>query len=149
VNIARETSPSHFHPPSATGGGLPQTEFYLVLDPAAYNLHTYGRDASLIVFPDLRDLHTFQRIPLRPGHFVVIPPGTGHRGIDVFVNVITVPGFKPHNEYYIDREIMESGRGAPYNEDLIGLKNYAEIGPLIESRTGAKIAPDVVGSILA
>lgn len=131
VNIAKETSPSHFHPVCATGGGLPQTEFYLVLDPAAYNLLTHGREASLIVFPDLRDFSTYRQIPLRPGQFVVIPPGTGHRGIDVFVNVITVPGFKPRNEYYLDREIMERGNAAPYNENLLDLKNYTEFETLL------------------
>ena len=49
-----------------------------------------------------------------------IPPGTGHRGLDVFVNVITIPGFKPHNEYYLDRDIRDTtGGSVPYNESLV------------------------------
>lgn len=133
VNIAKETSPSHFHPPFAIGGGSAQNEFYLVLDPAAYGLDTHGREASVITYPDLHDLSQFDVHPLEPGNFVHIPPGVGHRGIDVFVNVITVPGFKPNNEYYMDRDIMESGRGAPYNPGLVGLKNYDAIASLIGS----------------
>lgn len=131
VNIAKETSPSHFHPPFGLRGGSAQNEFYLVLDPAAYGLDTHGRRASLIAYPDLLDLSRFEEYPLEPGNFVHIPPGTGHRGIDVFVNVITVPGFKPHNEYYMDRDIMETGKDAPYNADLVGLKNYRDIRDLL------------------
>ena len=58
VNIPKETSPSHFHPSRGVEGrrGIPQREMYLVLDPRAYQLDTWGRKASLIVFPDLRDL---------------------------------------------------------------------------------------------
>ena len=52
--------------------------------------------------------------------FIYIPPGTGHRGLDVFVNVLTIPGFKPHNEYYIDRDIRDTtGGSVPYNENLL------------------------------
>ena len=42
---------------------------------------------------------------------IYIPPGTGHRGLDVFVNVLTIPGFKPHNEYYLDRDIRDTTAG--------------------------------------
>ena len=64
--------------------------------------------------------------------FVYIPPGTGHRGLDVFVNVLTVPGFKPHNEYYLDRDIHDTTGGAvPFNENLLGAKNYARIEDLL------------------
>jgi hypothetical protein len=132
VNIAKETSPTHFHPPKAVGGGAPQNEMYLVLDPAAYNLNTYGRKASLVAYPDLRDLRRYVEYPLRPGHFVFIPAGTGHRGIDVFVNVITIPGFKPHNEYYLDRDVYDASPDpAPANESLFGLKNYQTIEDLL------------------
>ena len=114
MNIPEETSPSHFHPPQAIGpsGGIAQREMYLVLDPAAYQLNTWGRQASLLTFPDLRDLRVYQQHPLEPGMFVYIPPGTGHRGLDVFVNVLTIPGFKPHNEYYIDRDIRDTAGGS-------------------------------------
>jgi hypothetical protein len=132
VNIAKETSPSHFHPPHGVIGDSAQNEFYLVLDPAAYGLDTHGRQASLIAYPDLHDLSRYEEHPLEPGDFVHIPPGTGHRGIDVFVNVITIPGFKPHNEYYMDRDVMETGNGAPYNPNLLHLKNYGDIGDLID-----------------
>ena len=43
--------------------------------------------------------------------FIYMPPSTGHRGLDVFVNVLTIPGFKPHNEYYIDRDIRDTAGG--------------------------------------
>ncbi len=128
VNIAKETSPTHFHPSKAVGGGSPQHEFYLVLDPSNYGLKTYGRHASLIVYPNLRNLAVFEQHELKPGSFVHIPPGTGHRGIDVFVNVITLPGFKPHNEFYIDKDVRDATNGdAPCNESLLGLKNYASL----------------------
>ena len=134
VNIPKETSPAHFHPPTGIGGatGIPQREMYLVLDPQAYNLNTYGREASLIVFPDLRDLRRFRQIPLHHGMFIYIPPGTGHRGLDALVNVLTIPGFKPHNEYYIDRDIYEAGRGeVPYNENHLGSRNFASLEALL------------------
>ncbi len=128
VNIAKETSPTHFHPVRAIGGGLAQHEIYLVLDPETYGLNTYGRQARLVVYPDLRDPRRYETFELEPGSFVCIPPGMGHRGMDVFVNVITIPGFKPHNEYYIDRDIHDrSGGTAPCNEDLFGIKNYADL----------------------
>jgi len=134
VNIPRETSPSHFHPPKGIGaaGGIPQREMYLTLDPQAYQLSTWGRTASLIVFPDLRDLSRYEQHPLQPGMFIYIPPGTGHRGLDVFVNVLTIPGFKPHNEYYLDRDIRDATGGrTPYNENLLNAKNYEHIEDLL------------------
>lgn len=132
VNIARETSPTHFHPQRPIGGGLPQHELYLVLDPAAYGLQTHGRSASIIVFPNLADLRRYEEIRLRPGDLVSIPPGVGHRGMDVFVNVITVPGFKPHNEYYLDADVARVSRGAaPVNADLVSLKNYEGLAALL------------------
>jgi hypothetical protein len=134
VNIPKETSPAHFHPPKAIGGagGMPQTEMYLVLPPQAYQLNTWGRAASLMVFPDLRNLCRYAQHALEPGMFIYMPPGTGHRGLDVFVNVLTFPGFKPHNEYYIDRDIRDTTGGAvPYNENLLASKNYARIEDLL------------------
>ena len=60
------------------------------------------------------------------------PAGVGHRGIDVFVNVITVPGFKPYNEYYIDKDLQDETQGrAPYNENLLGIRNYQRIEDLL------------------
>jgi hypothetical protein len=134
VNIPKETSPAHFHPPKAIGGrgGRPQSEMYLVLDPKPYKLNTWGRTASLLVFPDLRNLSRYQEISLRPGLFIYIPPGTGHRGLDAFVNVLTLPGFKPNNEYYIDRDIRDTTGGkSPFNKNLLGAKNYERIEDLL------------------
>ncbi len=132
VNIPKETSPTHFHPAKAVGGGTPQQEMYLVLDPASYQLNTWGRKASLVLYPDLRDLRRYEEYPLEPGMFVYIPPGTGHRGLDAFVNVLTIPGFRPHNEYYIDREIHDATEGkSPYNENLLDAKNYKRIDDLL------------------
>lgn len=134
VNIPKETSPAHFHPPTGIGqaGGIPQREMYLTLDPAAYRLNTWGREASLLAFPDLRNLRQFEQHALEPGMFIYLPPGTGHRGLDVFVNVLTIPGFKPHNEYYIDRDIRDTADGAvPFNENLLGAKNYESIEALL------------------
>lgn len=134
VNIPKETSPAHFHPPKGLGGGsgIPQREMYLVLDPQAYRLNTWGRAASLLIWPDLRDLTRCEQFALEPGMFVYIPPGTGHRGLDVFVNVLTIPGFKPHNEYYIDRDIRDATAGqGPFNPNLLDAKNYQDIEDLL------------------
>jgi hypothetical protein len=132
VNIPKETSPTHFHPPRPVGGGAAQSEMYLVLDPQAYRLNTWGRNASLIVLPDLRDLGRCEQHPLEPGLFVYMPPGMGHRGLDVFVNVLTIPGFKPHNEYYIDRDLCDAAGGeTPYNANLLEMKNYGRIEDLL------------------
>lgn len=124
VNIAKETSPSHFHPPIATCRGKAQHEIYLVLDPSAYGLSTHGRRAQLYTWPDLQHLDRMTTHDVSPGDFIHIPPGVGHRGIDVFVNVITVPGFKPHNEYYIDADLRDYGNGVPHNDALVHLKNF-------------------------
>jgi len=134
VNIPKETSPSHFHPPRGYGasGGIAQREMYLVLDPAAYRLKMWGRQAALLTFPDLGDLRSHQQQLLEPAMLVYIPPGTGHRGLDVFVNVLTIPGFKPHNEYYIDCDIRDTtGGSVPYNEGLVGSKNYVSLEELL------------------
>lgn len=128
VNIPQETSPTHFHPLRPVTGGQAQIEMYLVLDPRVYGLNTSGRQAWLIALPDLRDLCRYHRVALEPGMFVYIPPGTGHRGLDVFVNVLTIPGFKPHNELYLDREVYERAGGrTPYNENLLGMKNFERL----------------------
>jgi hypothetical protein len=132
VNIPRELSSTHFHPQRPLLGGLPQTEMYLVLDPRAARLDAHGRDASILLFPDLRNLNRYLEYPLQPGDFVYIPPGVAHRGLDVFVNVLTVPGFKPHNEIYIDRDIRDRTDGrSPYNENGLDRKNYDRLEDFI------------------
>jgi hypothetical protein len=132
VNIPKETSPTHFHPVKPTDGGMAQTEMYLVLDPQTYQLNPSARPASLTVFPDLRELRRYEQHRLAPGTFVYIPPGTGHRGLDVFVNVLTIPGFKPHNEYYLDHEICEAAKGeSPYNENFPAPRNFTRLEDLL------------------
>jgi hypothetical protein len=114
VNIAAEQSRTHYHPLPSIGGGAPQTEFYFVLDPAVFSLGQAGRRSYLHAFPDTRDWQRLEVVPLRPGAVVLIRPGTGHRGLDTLVNVVTLPGFKPGNELYVDAEIaaQTAGKGA-------------------------------------
>lgn len=119
VNIAAETSQTHYHPSVPVGGGKPQSEMYLVLDPATYALNTHGRTPWLFTFPDLNDLSVYEKTRLSPGSTVYIRPDTGHRGVNVFVNVVTLPGFKPGNEIYLDQKIKDRTNGrAPYNEHV-------------------------------
>ena len=134
VNIPQELSSTHFHPRKSPVGGYPQTEIYLVLDPAVHGIDDKGRTPSIILYPDLRDLTRYDQHPLKPGDLVYIPPETGHRGLDVFVNVLTIPGFKPHNEIYIDQEILDrTGGASPYNEPGLARKNYDKIEDYLSS----------------
>ena len=120
VNIPEETSPTHYHPVEPIGGGKAQVELYLVLDPVAQGLDTHGREPLVVTFPDLEDLTRFDKTPLMPGSIVLIPPGVAHRGLNVFVNVVTLPGFKPDNELYIDGRIRDiAGDRAPYCEGAV------------------------------
>lgn len=128
VNIPSELSSTHFHPCRPRRGGLLQSEMYLVLDPRDYGIINKDREAAIILYPDLGDLRCFERYPLKSGDFVYIPPGVGHRGLDVFVNILTIPGFKPHNEFYIDQDILDrTGGKAPCNENGLARKNYARL----------------------
>ena len=129
VNIPRELSSTHFHPPIILeNGGIPQTEMYLVLDPKTCGIDDKGRKPGILLFPDLRDRTQYRQLDLQPGDLVLIPPGVGHRGLDVFVNVLTIPGFKPHNEYYIDQHILDATGGAsPYNKEGLVRKNLENI----------------------
>jgi len=120
VNIAEETSQTHYHPSNPVGGGKSQYEMYFVLDASVYSLKTYGRKSYLCAFPDINNLEIYDKIPLSPGTIVHIPPDTGHRGINAFVNVVTLPGFKPRNEIYLDQKIKETTHGrAPFNENVV------------------------------
>jgi len=52
----------------------------------------------------------------------------GYRGLNVFAMIMTIPGFKPGNELYLDRDVYEQTKGrAPYNENLINSKNYESL----------------------
>ncbi|WP_157181091.1 hypothetical protein [Actinopolymorpha alba] len=120
VNITADHSRTHFHPVNAVGGGAPQTELYLVIDPAALGLRTGGQP-RLDTFPDIEDWTSWQTTPLRPGDLVIIPPGVGHRGVDVLANVVALPGFKPRNEIYVDAEIAAATRRrSPHNPVYAG-----------------------------
>jgi hypothetical protein len=106
VNIASETSRAHYHPRRAVGGGKPQGEFYFVADPSVYALSTYGRQAGMTLWPDVEgDNSDFRRsvqLPLECGSVVYLTPGTGHRGTDVFANVVVLPGYKPKNQCFFE-----------------------------------------------
>ena len=128
VNIPAENSPTHFHPPRPVGGGLAQTEFYLVLDASEYQLAAAGEEPSIVLYPDVRDLSRYEIHRLNPGTFVYVPPGVGHRGLNVFALIMTVPGFKPGNELYLDADIYEQTQGrAPYNPNHLNSKNYESL----------------------
>jgi len=128
VNIPAENSPTHFHPSIPPGGGLPQTEFYIVLDPSAYQLATADEEPKIVLYPNLADLNRYEVHDLKPGQFVYMPPGTGHRGLNVFAMIMTIPGFKLGNELYIDRDVYEQTQGrAPYNENHLKSKNYESL----------------------
>ena len=76
------------------------------LDSSEWSIRNDVREALLFLsylwaFPNVDDLSICEKISLSSGSVVYIPPGTGHRGIDAFVNVITLPGFKPRNEIYL------------------------------------------------
>jgi hypothetical protein len=116
LHIEAAQSRTHYHPVVPVGDGRPQSEFYFGLDPGAYRLHApAGATPRLFTFPRSGDWSRYDSWDVEPGVAVFIPPGTGHRGVDAFVNVVTIPGFKPGNEIYVDRLIAESGSGAPFN----------------------------------
>lgn len=132
VNIPEELSSTHFHPFRSLRGGQPQSELYLVLDPAAYGIINKGRAPGLILYPDLTHLSEFLYYPLVPGDFVFIPPEVGHRGLNVLVNILTLPGFKPDNEFYIDQDIFDRTQAAsPYNPNGLARKNYSRLEELL------------------
>ena len=103
VNMLTEHSKPHYHPATPVGGGKPQHELNFALDPKVYALNTCGRNSFLHTFPDFRNPACYNQIPLEPGSVAYIPPDTVHREIDVFVNTVALPGFKPFNEVYLDQ----------------------------------------------
>jgi len=128
VNMAEELSRTHFHPPVAAGGGKPQHELYMVLDQAGYGLSTYGRRSCAYFFPNLEGLSEYEKVDLSPGNIVYIPPGTAHRGVNILADVLTLPGFKPGNEWYIDKKIKNTTGGkAPYNEQALSISSRYDI----------------------
>ncbi|MBI3970796.1 MAG: hypothetical protein HY332_05865 [Chloroflexi bacterium] len=122
LHIEAAQSRTHYHPEEPIGGGAAQHEFYFVLDPAAYGLRApAGAMPRLYTFPDVHDWRQYEVTDLTPGLAAYVPPGTGHRGVDAFVNVVTIPGFKPRNEMYVDRQIREQGAGALFNAAAAGV----------------------------
>lgn len=120
LHIEAAQSRTHYHPEEPVGGGTAQHELYFVLDPAAYGLRApAGAVPRLYTFPDTHDWSRYEATDLAPGLAAYIPPGTGHRGVDAFTNVVTMPGFKPRNEIYVDRLIAAAGAGAPFNEAMV------------------------------
>ena len=103
MNFAAEPAQPHYHPATPIGGGKPQYEFYFVVDPKVYSLNTNGRKSYLHTFPDPRNLTCYHEVPLEPGNIVYVPPNTVHRPIDVLVNNVALPGFKPFNEIFLDQ----------------------------------------------
>ncbi len=119
LHIGAELSRTHYHPQEPIGGGQPQFEIYFALDPAQWRLGTAGRAARLYTFPAIGDWSRYEVTDLTPGTIALIPAGTGHRGCDVFAHIVTVPGFKPGNELYLDRAIRDATAGAaPHNAAL-------------------------------
>ena len=103
-HIAAERSKPHYHPSTSVGGGEPQYEFYFVLDPKVYSLNMNGREGFLHTFPDVRNLMKYDEIPLASGSVAYVPPDAVHRVIDVLVNNVALPGFKPFNEIYLNQK---------------------------------------------
>lgn len=131
LHIGAELSRTHYHPQEPIGGGQPQFELYFALDPAQWRLGTAGRAARLYTFPAIGDWSRYEVTDLTPGTIALIPAGTGHRGCDVFAHIVTLPGFKPGNELYLDRAIRDGTAGAaPHNPALAAAESST---PLLAS----------------
>ena len=127
LNIAAELSRTHYHPQAVIGGGQAQFEIYFAVDPSGWKLGTAGRPGRLYTFPDIGRWSTCETTALLPGTIALIPPDTGHRGCDAFVQIVTVPGFKPGNELYLDRLIRDATDGtAPHNAALAAAETLAD-----------------------
>ena len=128
LHIGAELSRTHYHPQEPIGGGRPQFELYFALDPAQWRLGTAGRAACLYTFPTIGAWSHYEATGLTPGTIALIPAGTGHRGCDVFAHIVTVPGFKPGNELYLDRAIRDATAGvAPHNPALAAAESSAPV----------------------
>ncbi len=131
LHIGAELSRTHYHPQEPIGGGRPQFEVYFALDPAQWRLGTAGRAARLYTFPTIGEWACYEVTDLAPGTIALIPAGTGHRGCDVFAHIVTMPGFKPGNELYLDRAIRDATAGAaPHNPALAAAESALPPGPL-------------------
>ena len=124
------------HPPEPIGGGQPQFELYFALDPAQWRLGTAGRVARLYTFPAIGDWSRYEVTDLTPGTIALIPAGTGHRGCDVFAHIVTLPGFKPGNELYLDRAIRDATAGASPHNPALAAAESASAPPSLLTRVG-------------
>jgi hypothetical protein len=51
----------------------------------------------------------------------------------MFVNVLTIPGFKPPNEYYLDRDVCDvAKKESRHNENFPPARNYARREDLLD-----------------
>lgn len=132
LNIASELSRTHYHPLEAIGGGKPQFEMYFTLNPVGWSLGTAGRSGCLYTFPEVGRWSFSEVTELKPGTIALIPPHTGHRGCDAFVQVVTLPGFKPGNELYLDRLIRDATEGqSPHNAELAAAEHLTDPDELV------------------
>ena len=116
VNMEAQFSRTHYHPAPARGGGRPQYEFYLVLDPVAHGLPPADGDSGVWTCPEPGDWEHLEFTALAPGDIVGIRAPAPHRGTDLLACVIAIPGFKPRNELYLDAQIAEDTKGqVPHN----------------------------------
>ena len=90
----------HYHPRPARGGGKPQHELYLILDPARFGLAP-AEAPGIWVNPTPDDAASWSFLALEPGDVASIPAGVAHRGADILAVVVALPGFKPENEIVI------------------------------------------------
>lgn len=121
VWIAESSSRTHYHPVPPVRGGEPQHEMYLVLDPIQHGLSADAQQPGVWTYPKVGNWAQADFTPLKPGDILYIPPGVPHRAVDILACVIAIPGFKPHNELFLDEQIHHEAPHAPFN------KGYAEI----------------------
>ena len=101
-HITDQNSQTHYHPSEAIGGGKPQHEIHIALEPNALGIEIQKHDSYIDIFPEIEDLTVHQKIGLSPGTVVYIPPATGHRTVNAVVSVLGIPGFKLNNTILLD-----------------------------------------------
>ncbi|MBB13788.1 hypothetical protein CMK22_00890 [Candidatus Poribacteria bacterium] len=101
-HITDQNSQTHYHPSEAIGGGKPQHEIHIALEPNALGIEIQKHDSYIDIFPEVEDLTVHQKIELSPGTVVYIPPATGHRTVNAVVSVLGIPGFKLNNTILLD-----------------------------------------------
>ena len=102
VYLTPQSNFAHYHPSSPIGGGSAEAQIYLIMDatqtPATEGwVKPQSRSGNLRIYPKLDDPSYYQDMSLDPGSVIYIPPDLGHYGLDLLANIISFPGFKPHN----------------------------------------------------